>query len=132
MELKLITPISITGSHFETKKHGGYLGFFKNVYISRLKSYRVEIRQYLAIFGGRYQSGNTVPVMVPIWEYCPSVGTNLEILSKYWYQSGNIVPVLVPIWEYCPSVIVIKVTKSYIALRYNWVPFLLWRKHKTY
>ena len=37
----------------------------------------------MAIFGNIWRA-------VPIWEYCPSVGTNLGILLQYWYQSGNI------------------------------------------
>ena len=34
-ELKLITPISISGSHFETKKHGSHLRFFLKMSISQ-------------------------------------------------------------------------------------------------
>ena len=48
----------------------------------------MKIRQYLE--GGTnlgilsqcwYQSGNAVPVLVPIWEYYPSIGTNLGNLN---------------------------------------------------
>ena len=30
-------------------------------------------------------------MLVPIWEYCPSVGTNLGILSQCWTQHTDIV-----------------------------------------
>ena len=77
-ELKVITPISITGSHFGTMT--AILDFFKCPYLSCLKSYRAEI-QNLNYFLPHLLLAAILETQKPSWIFQMSISQPFEELQ---------------------------------------------------